>query len=227
MPFFDSKGQRNHGDAATPGFKGGYVIDREGNKHLAGKVQSIPDTTRPTDPPDPEDEESRRQEIQRRELRELGIAKAIEDYLKANGPSRISDIANRATLKVGGTDVPLNQSPAVEKWKKNIGATKPLIDVLRRFREKFEVYDEDKGGYARLAGDETTARDAKKVRLRDIAELARDVLDGMPRDSNGWARLKDLLAGMRARRKTLDDDLKAELGKDCTLRSEVALLRAI
>ena len=34
--------------------------------------------TRARAKPDPEDEESRRQEIQRRELRELGIAKAIE-----------------------------------------------------------------------------------------------------------------------------------------------------
>ncbi len=48
--------------------------------------------------------------------------------------------------------------------------------------------------------------------------MAREVLNGMPRDSNGWARLKDLLAAMRARRTTLDDDLKAEMGKDYTLR---------
>ena len=83
--------------------------------------------------------------------------------------------------------------------------------MLRRFREKFEVYDEDKGGYARLAGDETTAKDAKKERLRPILELAKAELSKMPRDSNGWGRLKDLLARMRARRKTLDADIRKEI----------------
>ena len=59
--------------------------------------------------------------------------------------------------------------------------------MLRRFREKFEVYDEDKGGYARLVGDESSAKDTKKDRLRPIAELAAEVLGKMPRDSSGWA----------------------------------------
>ena len=90
--------------------------------------------------------------------------------------------------------------------------------MLRRFREKFEVYDEDKGGYARLVGDESSAKDTKKDRLRPIAELASEVLGKMPRDSSGWAKLRDLLVEMRKRRKTLDDDLKKEMGKDYTLR---------
>ena len=33
----------------------------------------------------------------------------------------------------------------------------------------------------------------------------------MPRDSNGWGRLKDLLARMRTQRKTLDDDIRKEI----------------
>ena len=60
---------RAAGDLATPGFQGGYVIDQDGHKHLAGKVQPIPDTTRPTPPPPVEEVESRRAETQRRELR--------------------------------------------------------------------------------------------------------------------------------------------------------------
>ena len=52
---------RTKGDPSTPGFKGGYVIDTDGKKHLAGKVQSIPSTTEPTAPPEPEDEETRSQ----------------------------------------------------------------------------------------------------------------------------------------------------------------------
>ena len=88
---------RNYGDPSTPGFKGGYVIDTEGKKHLAGKVQSIPDTTRPTEP-DTEDEETRREATMRRDLRESGVIKATEDYQKSRGPSRIRDIADNARL---------------------------------------------------------------------------------------------------------------------------------
>ena len=125
------------------------------------------------------------------------MIKAIEDYLKSKGPSRISDVAKYATLKIDGRPVPLNQSPAVEKWKRIVGTTKLLIDVIRRFREKFEVYGEDRGGYVKLVADETTAKEAKKARLRPIAELAKDELGKMARDADGWARLRDLLARMR------------------------------
>ena len=33
----------------------------------------------------------------------------------------------------------------------------------------------------------------------------------MPRDSDGWGRLKQLLLNMRARRKTLDADIRKEI----------------
>ena len=132
--------------------------------------------------------------------------------------SRISDLAKYATLTIDGRQVPLNQSPAVEKWKRIVGTTKPLIDVIRRFREKFEVYGEDRGGYVKLVADETTAKDAKKDRLRPIAELAKGELDKMARDADGWARLRDLLARMRTRRKKLDEEQKSEMEKDYTLR---------
>ena len=53
---------------------------------------------------------------------------------------------------------------------------------------QLEVYDEDKGGYARLAGDETTAKDAKKERLRPILELAKAELGKMARCFGGPQR---------------------------------------
>ena len=135
------------GDPNTPGFKGGYVIDTEGKKHLAGKVQSIPKSTRPTEP-DPEDEETRRQANMRRDLRESGVVKAIEDYLKSRGPSRIRDIADNAQLN----GVALNKEPAASKWKDIVGRTKGLVDVIRKFREKFEVYDEAQGSHDQASG---------------------------------------------------------------------------
>ena len=94
---------------------------------MAGKVQSIPASTMPT-APDTEDEETRRQAKQRRLLRESGVIKAIEDYLKSRGPSRIRDIADNAQLN----GVALNKEPAVDKWKQIVGSTK--------------VYDEAVGG---------------------------------------------------------------------------------
>ena len=50
----------DRGDPDTPGFKGGYVIDTQGKKHLAGRVQSVPKRTRKTEPT-VEDDETRSQ----------------------------------------------------------------------------------------------------------------------------------------------------------------------
>ena len=61
-----------------------------------------------------------------------------------------------ATLKIDGRAVPLNQGAAADQWKRIVGATTPFINILRRFREEFEVYVEDKGCYARLVGDVRT-----------------------------------------------------------------------
>ena len=136
---------------------------------MAGKVRSIPKETLPIDPPDPEDEETRRQATMRQDLRQSGVVKAIEDYLKSKGPSRIRDIADNARLN----GVALNMEPAVSKWKNIVGTTKGLVDAIRKFREKFEVYDEAQGGKARLVGDDTTAQVAKRGRLRAIVDLTR------------------------------------------------------
>ena len=149
---------RGRGDRTTPGFKGGYVIDTEGRKHLAGKVQSIPARTMPT-PPRPaaaaEKEETRREAEARKLLREMGIVKAIEEYLERHpGGQRMRDIQEGAKIR----GIALIEEPVVGKWKAIVGTTKGIIDVIRRFREKFEVYDEAKGGYAKLVGDDATTK---------------------------------------------------------------------
>ena len=128
---------RTKGDPNTPGFKGGFVIAKDGKKYLAGKVQSIPDTTRATPPPDPEDEETRRQATRRKELRELGVIKVIEDYLRLNaGGARITDIATHVRKKSSD-----------DKWQTIIASrTKTIAAVIKLFPDKFEFYDADKGG---------------------------------------------------------------------------------
>ena len=99
-----------------------------------------------------------------------------------------------------------------------MGRTKGLVDVIRKFREKFEVYDEAQGGRVKLVGVGTTAREGKRERLRPIMELAREEIGKMASDSNGSVRLRDLLARMRTQRKNLDADITKELSKDYTLR---------
>ncbi|MEC7274373.1 MAG: hypothetical protein VXU48_03915, partial [Verrucomicrobiota bacterium] len=150
---------RTKGDPNTPGFKGGFVIAKDGKKYLAGKVQSIPDTTQATPPPNPEDEETRRQATRRKELRELGVVKVIEDYLRLNaGGARITDIAAHVRKTISD-----------EKWQTIIGArTKSIAAVIKLFPDKFEFYDADKGGRARLVGD-VESREADRANLRGIA----------------------------------------------------------
>ena len=60
-----------------------------------------------------------------------------------------------------------------------MGRTKGLVDVIRKFREKFEVSDEAQGGRVKLVGDDTTAREGRRERLRPIVELAREEIGKM------------------------------------------------
>ena len=90
--------------------------------------------------------------------------------------------------------------------------------MIRKFREKFEVSNEAQGGRVKLVGDDTTAREGKRERLRPILDLAREEIGKMSSDSTGYVRLRDLLARMRTRRKNLDAKIEEELGKDYKLR---------
>ena len=61
----------------------------------------------------------------------------------------------------------------MERWKKIIGVTKLLVDVMRLFRDKFEVYETAAGGggMVKLVSDDADRKESLRARLRPIAEI--------------------------------------------------------
>ena len=134
----------------------------------------------------------------------------IEDYIKLNGPSYVRNIADNAKLKVGIRLVALNQSPALAKWKEIVGSSIALVEVIRKFRDKFEISDLPGGGMVKIAGDDTTILDMKRGRLWDIAMR----VVGYLKDHGGSARLAAVTFAIGLRRGAIDARIGKQIGKD-------------
>ena len=109
--------------------------------------------------------------------------------------------------------IALIEEPVVGKWKAIVGTTKGIIDVIRRFREKFEVYDEAKGGYAKLVGDDATTKGAKRTKLRDIADAVAAYLGA----HGGEARMAQVTKDVGLRQGDYNARIKEQVKKDWDL----------
>ena len=93
------------------------------------------------------------------------------------------------------------------------GHDEGIIDVIRRFREKFEVYDEAKAGYAKLVGDDATTKGARRTKLRGIAGPVAAYLGA----HGGEARMAQVTKDVGLRQGDYNARIKEQVKKDWDL----------